>query len=387
MTQWLIRRFIHQPGDVKDIDVRTAYGMLASITGVVVNLLLAGCKFVLGILSGSLAISADAANNLSDAAGSIATFVSVRVAKKPLDKEHPFGHGRMEYLGALVVGALIFMMSLGLLQEGVTKIFAPQSLTISWTALFVLAFSIVIKAWLYTHYQTIGQRIDNSAVLAAAKDSFNDVLATSAIVISLLLHQLFDWQVDGYMGILVALLVFKAGFDVCRDTVDRLLGCKPDPETIQNIHQLMLSYDGILGIHDLVVHDYGPGRRIASVHAEVSDQANIVAIHEVIDRAERDIAKKLHLEICIHMDPIATQNQTVNNARAAMYQALLEIDDRLTMHDFRMTDGEECINLIFDCVLPPSYDHQAELLEKLSKRAKEIDPRYCLVVQFDTDFT
>ncbi|MEG0492174.1 MAG: cation diffusion facilitator family transporter [Clostridia bacterium] len=387
MTAWLVRKLIRNADQVEDIEVRAAYGTLASCTGVVVNLLLAAAKFIMGLISGSLAITADAANNLSDAAGSVVTLISVRVAKKPVDHEHPFGHGRMEYIGSLAVGALIVVMGVGLLRDGITAIVSPAQLTVSWLVVGILVASILAKLWLFFYYRKLGKLIHNSTLLAASKDSISDVMATSAVLISLLLTYFFHWSVDGYMGVLVALLVLKAGLSVCRDTVDSLLGGKPDPEKIKQIRDLLLSYDGILGMHDLVLHDYGPGRCVASVHAEVSDKSNIVEIHEVIDNAEREIAQKMHMAICIHMDPIATKNEVVNGVHRQMAEFLKNTDSCLSLHDFRMVDGQDHINLIFDCVLPAGYQHRDELLAALRAYATSLNPRYHLVVQFDTDYT
>lgn len=387
MTAWLVRRFVPNRDNVEDPEVRASYGTLASCTGVALNLLLAVAKFLMGLLSGSLAITADAANNLSDAAGSIVTLISVRVAKKPMDQEHPFGHGRMEYIGSLAVGALIVVMGLGLLRDGVTAVFHPEALTVSWLVIGILALSELAKLWLFAFYRKLGARIRNGALLAASKDSLSDVLATGAVLASVLLHYALGVSIDGYMGILVALFVLKTGVDVCRDTIDSLLGGKPDPEKIRRIRELLLGYEGILGVHDLVLHDYGPGRCIASVHAEVSAKSDIVAIHEVIDNAEREIGEQMHMAICIHMDPIVTDDENVNRVHRLMAEFLQNTDSCLSLHDFRMVPGQDHINLIFDCVLPAGYKAREELLKSLSAYARSLDPRYRLVVQFDTDYS
>lgn len=384
---WLVRRFVPNAQNTQDQEVRAAYGTLGSCTGVVVNLLLAASKFMMGMISGSLAITADAANNLSDAAGSIVTLISVRLAKKPVDQEHPFGHGRMEYVGSLVVGALIVLMGVTLLKDGITSILHPAALTHSWLVVAVLAFSILMKGWLYFFYRKLGMTIHNGTLIAASKDSFSDVLATAAVLISLLINRIFHLTIDGYMGVLVALIVLKAGIDVCRETMDSLLGSKPDPQKIKQIKELLLKYDEILGVHDLVLHDYGPGRCIASVHAEVSAKSDIVEIHEVIDTAEREISDKMHMAICIHMDPIVTEDENVNRVKKQMTEFLHHTDASLSMHDFRMVPGQEQTNLIFDCVLPAGYQGRDELLKSLKAYALSLDEHYRLVVQFDTDYT
>ena len=285
MTAWLIRRFVPHHDQVTQSGVRAAYGTLASITGIIVNVLLAAGKFLIGLISGSLAITADAANNLSDAAGSVMTLISVRLANKPVDPEHPFGHGRMEYIGSLAVGALIVAMGFSLLRDGISAILHPEVLTVSWVVLVVLALSILGKLWLYFFYRQTGSAIQNGTLLAAAKDSLGDVLSTGAVLLSVVLNAAFGWKLDGWIGLVVAVIVLKAGAEVCRDTVDSLLGGKPDPEKIQQIRELLLAREGILGLHDLVLHDYGPGRCVASVHAEVSAEGNILDIHAMIDDA------------------------------------------------------------------------------------------------------
>ncbi len=386
MTAWLIRKFIRNSEKTSDPRVRTAYGTLASITGIIVNLLLACAKFLIGIVTSSLAITADAANNLSDAAGSIVTLVTVRLAHKPVDPDHPFGHGRMEYIGSLAVGALIVVMGFTLLKDGVTAILHPEALSVSWVAVLILALSILGKGWLYLFYQKLGGAVNNGTLLAAAKDSLGDVLSTSAVLVSVVLHAVFDWHLDGWIGLIVAAIVLKAGIEVCRDTLDSLLGGKPDPERVEQIRELLLKREGILGLHDLVVHDYGPSRCIASVHAEVNAEGNILEIHEMIDDAEREIGEKLHMPICIHMDPIVMDENTLR-LKQQMSDFLLSVDPGLSLHDFRMVPGENHTNLIFDCVLPAGYKDRDTLLKSMKAYAKSLDERYFLVVQFDTDFT
>lgn len=387
MTAWLIRRFVPHHDQVTQSGVRAAYGTLASITGIIVNVLLAAGKFLIGLISGSLAITADAANNLSDAAGSVMTLISVRLANKPVDPEHPFGHGRMEYIGSLAVGALIVAMGFSLLRDGLSAILHPEALTVSWVVLVVLALSILGKLWLYFFYRQTGSAIQNGTLLAAAKDSLGDVLSTGAVLLSVVLNAAFGWKLDGWIGLVVAVIVLKAGVEVCRDTVDSLLGGKPDPEKIQQIRELLLAREGILGLHDLVLHDYGPGRCVASVHAEVSAEGNILDIHEMIDDAEREIGEIMHMPICIHMDPIVTTDETTNRVRQQLADFLGAMDASLSMHDFRMVPGEGHTNLIFDCVLPAGYKEKDVLLKALTAYARSLDDRYRLVVQFDTDYT
>ncbi len=387
MTELLIRLFVKNRQDTKNRTVRTAYGTLGTCTGITVNVMLSALKFIVGMLSGSLAVMADAVNNLSDAAGSVMALLSVRIAEKPMDREHPFGHGRMEYIGALAVGVLIVVAGVKLLMDGVNAILSPAALTATWITLVLLTASVLTKLWLYFYYRRIARLIDSQALSAASKDSLSDVAATSAVVVSIALQMVFHWRIDGYMGVLVALFVLKTGLSVCKDTVDRLLGEKPNPELTRSIREMLLKYDGILGVHDLVVHDYGPGRCIASVHAEVSAAGDIVAVHEVIDRAERELQNELGVAVLVHMDPIVTNDPTVNAMRERVANCLREVDPRLTLHDFRMVPGQKKVNLVFDCLLPDGYNAREELLSQLRACVKGIDPRYDVVVQFDTDFT
>ncbi|MDD6143795.1 MAG: cation diffusion facilitator family transporter [bacterium] len=387
MTAWLIRRFVRNNENVEDSNVRTAYGTLGSVVGVLVNLLLAGAKCLMGFLSGSLAMMADAANNLSDAAGSVVALITVRLAHKPVDAEHPFGHGRMEYLGSLAVGALIVCMGVTLLRDGISAILHPTAPQVNWVVMAVLAISILGKLWLYGFYRKLGSRTQNGTLLAAAKDSLGDVLATSAVLVSMLCCLFFGWKIDGWIGLLVSVIVLKAGWEVCRDTLDSLLGGRPDPEKIQELRELLLSREGIMGIHDLVLHDYGPGRCFASVHAEVDADGDILEIHELIDDAEREIGEKMKMPICIHMDPIVTSDENVQRVRQQISDFVCRIDPALSIHDFRMVPGDGHTNLIFDCVLPAGYTGRDTLMSALNAFALSLDERYRLVVQFDTDYT
>lgn len=386
MTEWLIHRFIKDSERTEDQAVRGRYGTLGSCVGVGVNLLLALVKFLLGTVMGSVAVTADAANNLSDAAGSIVSLVSVRMAQKPVDREHPFGHGRMEYIGALGVGVLILFMGVELLKSGVESILHPALPALDVLPFAILLVSILLKVWLYFFYTKVGKRIDSATLLAAAKDSLSDVLATSAVALSMLAGHFLGWAVDGWMGTVVALLVLKAGVEVCKDTIDSLMGGKPDQELGRRIITLLMGYDQILGVHDLIIHDYGPGRCFASVHAEVPAHGNILALHEVIDRAEREIGQELNIPICIHMDPIVTGDAEGDRMKDAMVQALHAIDGKLMLHDFRRVPGEETVNLIFDVVVPAGYGDTGALRKKLEEAAMAIDPRNRCIIQFDLDY-
>lgn len=382
----LARRLL-RPGETpSDQPVRKRLGTFASIVGVMTNVLLSLTKLIIGTLTGSLAVTADAINNLSDAAGSIMSLLSVRIAQKPLDREHPFGHGRMEYLGALGVGALILVMGLELLKSGISGVISPQEMHFAWVPFLVLLLSIAVKGALFFFYRDVGGLIHADSILAASRDSLSDVLATSAVALSMLIGRFTTFPVDGVMSIIVALLVLKTGFDVVRDQVDTLMGAKTNPELGHQIIDMLMRCDGILGTHDLMIHDYGPGRCVASIHAEVPADANLVAIHEVIDRAENDISRELHIPICIHIDPIVVGDPTFDSITAHFNRVLNRARPGMHIHDLRMVPGENTINLVFDVAVPPECKDTAPLTEQLTQAAKALDPRYRCIIHYDLDF-
>lgn len=376
-----------RPGEAPtDQPVRKRLGTFGSSVGVGVNALLAAGKLLIGTLTGSVAVTADAINNLSDAAGSVVSLVSMRLAQKPVDKEHPFGHGRMEYLGALAVGLLILMMGVETFKSGVSSILAPSEVAFGWLPCALLILSILAKGGLFFFYRAVGRLIDFPSLLAAAKDSLSDVLATSAVLISMAVGAAFSIPIDGWMGVAVSLLVLKAGFEVVRDTVDSLMGGRTNPELGKEIISRLVSYDHILGTHDLLIHDYGPGRCFASIHAEVPADGDILVLHEVIDRAEHEIGEALNIPLCIHMDPIVTGDAKTDAAHDVLSAALKALGSEFMLHDLRMVPGEEQTNLIFDVVIPPGYTDTARLTEVLSQAAKQLDPHYVCVIHYDIDY-
>lgn len=386
MIRWLIRKTIKNWENTADQQVRQSYGTLGSITGMILNLSLALSKILLGFFTGSVAITADGVNNLSDAGGSLMALIAVRMAQKPDDADHPFGHGRIEYLGALAVGVLIAFFGIELLISGVKSIFDPGGTAFSWLVVGLLIVGSLVKLWMARFYRLLGIRTDNLTLLAAAKDSLSDAISTGAVALSAVATMLFSWPVDGYVGVLVSLLVLKASWDVLRDTVDRLLGGAPDRKMGGKIVGLLMRYPGILGVHDLVLHDYGPGRAIASIHAEVAADSDFVAIHEVIDQAEREISRELNIPICIHMDPILTHDEKTETARAQMAEYLAALNPPLHLHDFRRVPGDKNINLIFDVVLPAEVRDTAAIRDGINAHARTLDARYRCVVHFDRDY-
>ena len=384
-----MRRFFQRllkPGETpEDQAVRRRLGTMGSAVGIGVNVLLAALKLLVGTLTGSVAVTADAANNFSDAAGSVVSLVTIRMAQKPVDREHPFGHGRVEYLGALGVGVLILLMGLELLMSGVRGILQPSALSFSWALFAILLVSVLMKLLLYRFYDALGRFIDASALLAAAKDSLSDVLATSAVAVSMLVVRFIGWPVDGWMGTLVALLVLKTGWGVCHDTFDRLLGGKPNLELGRQILAMLENREGILGTHDLMLHDYGPGRCFASVHAQVPADASLIELHEVIDQAERDIAETLGIPVCIHMDPVVTGDDLANEA-AEHLSACLEHCGGFPLHDLRRVPHGDHTDLIFDVAIPMDFQDTALLQARLDNAARELDPRNRCLIHFDIDY-
>lgn len=396
ITEALLKRFAFDKAQrangtqplavIADQDMRKKIGTLGSFVGLMLNIVLSLMKMLLGFVMGSVAITADGVNNLSDAGASLVSLISVRMAQKPQDEDHPFGHGRIEYLGALVVGVLIAFFGLELIKSGVESIIAGKASAFSILTFVLLMVGVIVKGWMSVFYKKLGKMTDNPTLLAASKDSLGDAVSTSVITIASLISHISGWPLDGYAGVLVALLVLKAAWEVLSDTVNRLLGGKPDVELGHKIVNMLTNYPGILGVHDLVIHDYGPGRSMASIHAEVSADCDLVATHEVIDTAERELAEKLHLPICIHMDPVVSGDEKTEQAKADMAAYLASLTPPLQLHDFRRVPGDKNINLLFDVLLPSSVKNTEGLLSGIQAHATTMDARYRCVVHFDRDY-
>ena len=387
MADLLARLFIKDYQNTKSPAVRAAYGELSGAVGICINLLLSAAKFFVGTMTGSISISADAVNNLSDAGSSVVTLVSFKLAKKPADKEHPYGHGRIEYISALIVSFLILMMGVELLKSSVDKIRNPAPVTYSTVALVILLLSIAAKLWLAYFNHRLGKRIDSAATKAVVTDSLSDTAATSVALAALLLSLVTDLPVDGWFGIAVALFIFRSGAEILKDTVGLLLGKPPEKEFFDEIAREVLSYDGIVGVHDLIIHDYGPGRSFASVHAEVPANIDIMQSHDTVDLIERDLQQKYGMLVSIHMDPVVTDDARVTELKQICQKVLLDIDERLTLHDFRMVEGPTHTNLIFDTVAPAEFPFSdRELCDTISEKLSKIDERYFTVVTVDHAF-
>ena len=352
MVDFLVRKFISRPDDWEDPDIRQRYGLLTGGVGICLNLLLSLGKFLAGLLTGSIAITADAFNNLSDAGSSVVTLVGFQMAAKKADDDHPFGHGRMEYISGLIVAGAILLVGVELVKSSVEKILRPEEIAFSWASVGILCAAILVKRWMFHFNRTLGRRIGSAAMGATAADSLSDAAATSAVLLGTLVGGLTGLHIDGWVGLLVAAFILRAGWGAARDTLDPLLGQSPDPKLVEDIEQTVLAHELVSGIHDLIVHDYGPGRRMVSLHAEVPMDADMLAVHDIIDDIERELKEKFRIEAVIHMDPIATRDPRTNALKEQVAELVREVDPAMTIHDFRMTQGPHHQNLIFDVVAP-----------------------------------
>lgn len=384
MTDWLVQRCIRRPEDGSDPAVRQAYGLLSGGVGIVLNLLLSAGKFVAGVLTGSIAVTADAFNNLSDAGSSVVTLVGFRMAAKRADDDHPFGHGRIEYLSGLAVAVAILVVGLELAKSSLEKVFHPAGVAFSWLSVGILCASILVKLWMFFFNRNLSRRIGSAAMMATATDSLSDTAATSAVLLGTLVGHFADLYIDGWVGVLVAVFILRAGWGAAKDTLDPLLGQSPDPELVRGIQETVLGRPEIVGMHDLVVHDYGPGRCMASLHAEVPMDADILVIHDIIDNLERELRRKLGVEVVIHMDPIAVGDPRTDALKAQVTELVRRIDPDMTIHDFRMTAGPEHTNLIFDVAVPYHCRLEDEQVqEAIGAAVKALPGNYYTVVSVD----
>ena len=385
MIQFLIKTFIKNHEKTEDRAVRTAYGNLACIVSVVCNLLLAGGKIAVGVLTGSVAVTADGMNNLSDASSNIVSLLGFKLGARPADSEHPYGHARYEYLAGLAVSVMILVIGVELLKESFAKVLHPTAVDFNWVMVAVLAASIFVKLWMARLNHKIGTDIESETLLATAADARNDVITTAAVLAATVLTKLSGFtRLDGLMGLGVAAFILYSGAALVRDTINPLLGQAPDPEFVTKIRSIVLSHPQIMGIHDLLVHDYGPGRRMISLHAEVNAQGNFVELHDLIDNIERELQQKLSCSAVIHMDPVITDDPEINELRHKVTDIVYRLDEQLTLHDFRIIRGPTHTNVIFDVVVPFHFKMtDAQLRSWLDKRIKQIDPSYFCVINID----
>ncbi len=389
MTQLLIRLFIRHPDDVQSTAVRAAYGQLAAIAGMVCNLLLSLGKFAVGTLFGSIAITADALNNLSDASSNVVSLVGFKLGNKAPDAEHPFGHARYEYLAGLAVSVTILGIGFSLLKESAVKVLHPAQVTFSWLTVAVLAVSILVKLWLSTFNSTIGRIISSETLVAAAADSRNDVLSTGAVLVSNILCSLTGWDVlDGLMGVGVAVFILISGWGLVNDTLSPLLGESPSEDLVDRIEQKVLGYPGVLGMHDLMVHDYGPGHRFASLHVELPAERAPLDAHDLIDTIECDFLRDEGLMVTIHYDPIVTSDAAVGALRSALTDKLHQLDASLSLHDLRIVPGKTHTNVLFDLVLPAGYKGDTVgLLFELERFIKAQNAAYSCIIKVEQSYT
>ena len=387
MTELLSRLFVKNHQDANNPAVRTAYGTMVSITGIIANILLFVAKFVVGTLFGAISIVGDAVNNLSDAGTQIISLISFRIAAKPADREHPFGHARIEYVTSMIVSFLVMLVGFELLKSSVEQIFSPERPDSSPVTIFVLIGSMICKLWLGLFNRTIGKRIDSSVMRATAADSLSDVFATGAVLIATVLPMIFTemtWNPDAYMGVIVAVLILVAGVRILNEAKNAILGEAPSEEIVKEITETVDRYEGALGIHDMVVHNYGPGRIIASLHIEVDGSVDVFETHDMMDTIEKDLRQNCGIEATIHMDPIVTDDEQVNELRAKTAEAVKKIHPLMQIHDFRFVAGATHTNLIFDVVVPFEVKmSEAEIKSAVAEKVTEINPTYFVVLNVD----
>lgn len=387
MITWLKRTFIKDYANTDDGEVRERYGVVASIVSILCNIVLCGFKFFVGILSHSVSIQADAFNNLSDAGSNIATLFGFKLANKQPDGDHPYGHGRIEYVTGMMIAFLILLVAFSSFKESITKIFNPEPVVFSVVTICVLLGSILVKLWMGHFNKQFGKAIDSPSLMAAGQDSINDVVSTFATLISVVVASFSDLPIDGYIGIFVSIFVFKAGLEVFNDTVSPLLGQAPDPQLVSDVYSFVMQHEEIIGVHDMIVHDYGPSRLFITLHAEVRCDADILEVHDLIDEIEREMAKRFKCLATIHMDPVDINDELTNELREKTKVLVSEINPVYTIHDFRIVSGPTHTNLIFDIVLPAD-DHRDEAALKalINQKVKEWNQTYFVVVNIDHSY-
>ena len=380
----LVRLFIKDCDNVTDPAVRERYGILSGAVGIALNLLLSAGKLFAGLMTGSISITADAFNNLSDAGSSVVTLVGFKLAGQKADDGHPFGHGRMEYLAGLLVSLMILLVGVELGRSSIGKILRPEEVDFSLVSTGILAASILVKLWMGQFNRGLGRKIGSAAMAATAADSLSDAVATAAVLAGTLVNRFAHVNIDGWVGLAVAVFILRSGWGAAKDTINPLLGESPDPELVKQLRDLVLSHPQVVGMHDLIIHDYGPGRRLCSFHAEVPQDADILDAHDAIDHIEREIKEKFGIETTVHMDPIATADEKVNQLRRQVADLARVVEPEMTIHDFRVVRGPTHTNVIFDAVVPHKCRlTDEEVLQRLRRAVSALDPTYQAVIQID----
>jgi len=388
MVTLLSRLFIKDYKNYSAPAVRESYGMLTGVMGIVLNLLLFAGKLFAGIITGAISVTADAINNLSDAGSSVITMAGMRMANRPADKDHPFGHGRIEYVAGLIVSLVILIMGYELGKDSLMKIMTPEEISFNTLSVVILGASVLVKFYICLYNRKIGRLINSSAMRATAMDSLSDCISTAAVIAGLVVYALFNVNIDGYIGILVALFILKTGIDAAKDSLAPLIGSRPEKEYVEEIYSTIMSYKGIVGVHDLIVHNYGVGANIISLHAEVPAEMGFMEAHELIDIIENDLKEKYASIATVHMDPVETTNETAAHYKELVKKIISEINPEITMHDFRMTDGIKNRNLIFDVVVPFSVKiSDNEVKRLISEKIKEEDENLNAVITVDKEMT
>lgn len=386
MTNLLIKLFI-KDNDVSNLGTRGKYGMLSSATGIVVNILLSIVKLVIGIIANSISIISDALNNITDVGSSVVTMIGFKISQKKIDKDHPWGHGRMEYITAFIVDIIILMVGFELLKSSIDKIIHPELPAVNNVTIIILVIAVLTKLWLFLFYKKIAKMIDSNAIKGNAYDSISDSISTLVVLISAVVAKLCGVSIDGYASLIVSVFILFTGYKAIKETVDLLLGMKPDPEFIKDIEDEAKKYEMISGIHDIMVHDYGPGRKIVSFHVEVPADGDICKVHDIIDQMEQDLFEKFNCITTIHMDPIVVDNKEINDMRDFTEKIVKELNSEFSIHDFRMTDGGKRVNLIFDLVVPrdKEYDKE-EIIKNVQQKIHEKDKKYFAVIKVETSY-
>ena len=389
MIKLLLKLFIKDYENTKDRNIREKYGVLGGILGIICNLVLFVLKLVIGSIMGSMAITSDAFNNLSDTGSSVVSILGAKISNKQPDKDHPFGHGRFEYISSLVVSFIIMLVGFNLLTDSVDKILHPTEISFNLVAVIILVLSMSVKIWMFSFNRYLGKKIDSGVLMATSKDSINDVISTGAVIVATLIGHFTGINViDGIVSLVVSGIIMYAGFGIAKEVVGTLLGTAPDPELVKSLSDLICGHDEIIGIHDLIVHDYGPGRIIASVHAEVPDNGDIIHVHELIDDIEQDAMRDFGVILVIHMDPVCTNCEATEFLRQKTATIVSGINSEYTIHDFRITDGEHHKNLIFDVVVPAGTEEKEkeQIRKDIARAVAEYDSGLRCVITVDTLF-
>jgi len=388
MISLLEKKFIPDRNNTSSPEVRQKYGVLCGTAGIVFNLLLFILKYLAGVLSQSIAITADAFNNLSDAGSSIITLIGFKIAGQKADTDHPFGHGRMEYISGFLVSIIILFMGYELTKSSIEKIFHPEPITFSYVVLGILILSILIKGYMALYNRRIGKKLDSAAMLATSTDCLSDMISTSVVLIATLISHFTPYQIDSYCGILVGILILYAGYNAAKDTLNPLIGTTPDKEFIKTVEDIVMSYEPVIGIHDMLVHNYGPGKLLISLHAEVSADGDLLELHDTIDLIEHRLHNDLHCEAVIHMDPVCINDEKTQALKSVVSDIIKEIDPIITMHDFRIVDGPTHTNLIFDIVIPFEFKHTDDAVIKLiASKIRTYNPDFYVVINVDKSYT